>query len=259
MGKHSGGAGARTAWVIGAIALCVVLVGGGVAWAVARDGGTAASPTPTSDVNAGMTDAAANSPVASSSPSSSPSSDPSAAAAASREDAAAAALKTCAATAKSGAQLGTAAAASARDWGIHIQAEKDNDSGKITFAQAEKLWAQSKSRSKSDLAGFASASTAWKKAQHGCDRIVDATKGTASATAGSACAANIEAVKKVVSTGTAVNDQWAAHVVMMAGKANMDHTAYRKKWLGMVNAAGPALDKHAAATSALAKAPRCTV
>lgn len=235
MGKHAARRRGRTARLVTGIGLAVVLVGGGATWAATRDGGASASA------------------VTRSTPSATSSTGDS-----TREAAAATALASCAATAKTGARLADAAQASARDWTIQTQAQKDNESGTLTDTQVAVRWADSNGRSSSDLNGFASAWSSWTSVQHGCDGIVDATKGTPSAEAGAACAAHIGALTQVASSGNVVNNQWATDVVLMAAKTPTDQGSYRQQWLDMVRAAGPALDTYSSAVAALEKAPACT-
>ncbi|CCH79461.1 putative Inositol-5-monophosphate dehydrogenase [Nostocoides japonicum T1-X7] len=247
MGKHSGGRDLRLIWIAVAVVV-VLLVGGGVTYAMTRDDG------PSTQAVSDRTSA----PSSSSSTSSSPSSSSTGGASGSSTPDAASAVAACAEATSAGDTLAKAASASARDWGIHTQAELDNESGKLTYAEAEARWADSKSRSHADVDGFKSAYSTWTSKRAACDGIEKTTADTPSAAAAAKCADRAAAQAEVASTGKVVNDQWAAHVVMMAGKAHTDHAAYRKRWLDMVHDAGPALAAYHDAAAALDRAPSCT-
>lgn len=55
-----------------------------------------------------------------------------------------------------------------------------------------------------------------------------------------------------------VNDQWAAHLGMMAHKDHYVTATYRAKWEGMVRAAQPALAAYRGAVDTLSHAPACS-
>lgn len=55
-----------------------------------------------------------------------------------------------------------------------------------------------------------------------------------------------------------VNDQWAAHLDMMAHKDHYVTATYRAKWEGMVRAAQPALAAYRGAVDTLSHAPACS-
>lgn len=251
MAKHAGGI-ERTGWglaaVIGAVLLLVAGVGG-IAWAVhSRGDSTTAGKSPSTSVSSSSSTSSPDTSTTGASPSTSE---------ASGDDAAQTALDACVSEVAAGRSLASAASNSARDWGTHTSAETETDAGKITFAQAEALWAKSKANAKTDLAAFAKASAAYDKVKGACGSVTAKTEGSTLATKGTACAKRGAALQKVAKAGTKVNDQWAAHVVMMGNKAHMDTKSYRSMWLGMVRDAKPALAAYKSAAAGLKTAPAC--
>ncbi len=252
VGKHSGDRDLRLIWGIVGAVVAILLVGGGVTYAMTRDSGSSsASGSTTTGSTTPATSAATDTATATGSP---PATDTDTSRAATAQTA----LASCAAATAAGDTMAKAAVASARDWGIHTQAELDNESGKITYAQAEELWAETKARAPSDIDRFHSSYAAWTAKRGACTGIEHATVGTPSAAAGAKCAVRAGALTVVAAGGKVVNDQWAAHVVMMANKAHTDHSAYRARWLEMVHMAGPALATYHGAAGKLADAPSCS-
>ena len=274
MGRHSTG-GPRAAALAVAVTL-VLVVGSAVAWAVVVVGArpeVASAPSgttaPGTQASAGSQGTPASSGPASSGPAtatdrttapgsqtstSTPSTTTSTGTAAGR---AGEALAGCARSLTVGDRLARAAAASARDWTIHTQAQVRLDKGTFTPAQAHAAWDASKARGPADVREFSAAAAAWSRARHGCEGVGAATRGTSLSGRGTACEARHAAVSPVVRTAGKVNAQWAAHLTMMAGKAHSDGASYHRRWLAMVRAAPPALDAYSAAAAGLTRAPRC--
>lgn len=193
-----------------------------------------------------------SSPPTSSTPSTTATATPSA-------DPLAAPLAACRAEARAGDALARAAASSARDWGAHAGAEVSLDAHRISYAQAEKIWAASKKPGPADLAAFAAAKPVYAKAAGGCSTLAAAAAapGVPASPAATACVARAKALAKVATTGTAVNSQWAAHQAQMRTKSTKAGPAYHAMWMGFVSDSKAVLAAYATAAGALAKAPAC--
>ena len=240
-------------------AVIVLLVGSGVTWAVVRadsEIGDSAAPSPSA---ASPSASRSSSPSAgSTSRSSSPSSSASTA-----DDAltkARSALTACAAGIAAREQLAGAAAASVRDWRMHVDAQLKLDSGTWTVTQAHAAWDRSKARGPADVQKFAAARKAVSAADSAtaCRSITAATASTTLAAKGKACATRERALASVAATGSEVNSQWAAHLKMMADKPHTQDAVYHDRWMSMVAGAQVPLKRYAAAAAALARAPACS-
>lgn len=172
------------------------------------------------------------------------------------EGAAQAALVSCRAEVAAGQGLAAAAAASARDWRMHADAQHQLDAGKISYARAEKLWATSKAPSVTDLKNFAAASAAYAKAKGPCGALTRVATGTSVAPEATACRARGVALADLATAGTRVNSQWAEHVALMRTKAHAGPD-YHEKWMAQVGDSTPVLAAYDKAAAALAKAPAC--
>jgi len=161
---------------------------------------------------------------------------------------------------KAGEALASAAADSARDWGAHAGAEVRLDAGKITYAQAEKIWAASKKPGAADVAAFAAAQPRYARSVGGCTALDKAASAAGSSTpeGAAACVARSKALATVATTGAKVNAQWAAHQAQMKTKATAAGPAYHQKWMDFVADSKPVLTAYGTAAAALAKAPACS-
>ena len=170
---------------------------------------------------------------------------------------AAAALASCTTTVRAQQGLARAAAASARDWGLHTDAQRKFDSGVFTAAQTKAQWAASKARGPADLAAYERAAKAVQRAGDGCRKVSVAVAGSPVEATAKRCAKRSTVLARVARTGGVVNRQWAAHLAMMAHKEHSGAAEYLDRWAGMVKDSGPALAAYRAAAAALAKAPAC--
>lgn len=255
MAQHRGKA-RHPGILIAAGALVVAMLGAGGAYAVMQGaddtspGASGATTTP----GGGGSSSSSSTAAAKASPSPSTSTDPAAA----RSVAAGEAVQKCVATVRAQEALATAVAASARDWGLHTDAQRKFDNGSFTLKQTQAQWAASKARGPADLKGFTTATAAAKATTGGCDGLTAATTGTEIGPKATACQVRMTALTKAVKTGTLVHRQWAAHIDMMASKAHTDGAAYHDRWVGMVDDAAPALSRYRSAAATLAKAPACS-
>jgi hypothetical protein len=155
-----------------------------------------------------------------------------------------------------GDRLAPAAGASYRDWATHVNAQLQLDRGRITLAETEAMWAASRKGGATDVRSFAAARAAWDKVAGACSSVsADATSATRAAVR--ACVDRYDAVRAVAARGAEVNEQWAAHLQMMADKAHTDGAAYSRRWRRMVQDAPPVLKAYAAARERMDAAPPC--
>ena len=165
-------------------------------------------------------------------------------------------LDACRNALRQGDRLAAAADASYRDWATHVDAQLEFDQGRITLAETQAMWAASKKRGAADVRSFAAARAAWGKVAGACPSASAADAGAARASA-KACLSRQEAVRAVAARGAEVDEQWAAHLQMMADKAHTDGAAYSRRWRQMVQDAPPVLKDYAGARRKLGAAPRC--
>jgi hypothetical protein len=170
------------------------------------------------------------------------------------------ALVTCRSDLATRERLAQAAAASARDWGMHTGAQVKLDSGAWTLTQAKAAWAASKARGASDTRQFAAAMAAVRTGSEAtaCRSVLADTASTDLAAKGRSCASRDRALSAVTSAGRVVNSQWAEHLAMMAGRTHTDAGAYHNRWVTMVAQAQEPLQRYAAAATALLRAPACS-
>jgi hypothetical protein len=154
-----------------------------------------------------------------------------------------------------GDRLAAAADAAYRDWATHVDAQLDFDRGQSTLAETQAMWAASRKRGAADVRSFAAARAGWGKVARACSSA-PADAGPARAAA-QACLSRQEAVRAVAARGAEVNEQWAAHLQMMADKAHADGAAYSRRWRQMVQDAPPVLKDYAGARRQLDATPRC--
>jgi hypothetical protein len=239
-------------------ALLFLIVGTVVTWAVVRaDAELGASAKPSSSATSAPGPSASSSSSATSAPSATTATSPTTDAALAQ---AKSALAACAASLTPRRQLARAAAASARDWRIHTDAQRKLDSGAWTLEQADRVWAQTQARGSADVKRFATAKAAVGRADGAtvCRSVTARTAKTSLAAKGRACAALDRALAAAATTGSVVHGQWAEHLEMMAAKPHTRAAAYHDRWMSMVAAAPKPLKAYAAAADALARAPSCS-
>jgi hypothetical protein len=237
-------------------AIAVVLIGSAVAWAVMRtQPGTEESAAPEIAASTAATTA-----LSSRGPTTTHLSSQTATATDQTLARARSALSACADSIAARERLARAAAASARDWRTHVEAQLKLDRGTWTIAQAKAAWAASKARGPADVRQFAAAAAALRASDstRACRSVVADTASTGLASNGTQCAARDRALAAVSTTGEVVNAQWAAHIRMMADKPHTDSGAYHARWTTMVDESQAPLKRYAAAAAALARAPACS-
>ncbi|KGN36286.1 hypothetical protein [Knoellia subterranea] len=249
MGRHSGGhAGRITAAVIAG----VILVAGGGAWAAGSILGDDGDGTSQGDTTASST-----TPTASSTASDSTTASPSAPASASPsadEAAAERARASCTAQVRAAEAVATAVAGSATHWKQHTDAYLAKTSGRITLEQTKKIYADSKAFGLADEKAVAATTKAFTATGAACG---DAAKVVPADAGVTACTARLKALDAVRTTGTKVQNEWSAHMRMMANKAHTDGGQYHQTWLKAVSDAQKSIPAHAKAAAAVAQAPAC--
>ncbi|HET7475891.1 MAG TPA: hypothetical protein VFJ97_07695 [Dermatophilaceae bacterium] len=155
-------------------------------------------------------------------------------------------------------RLRVAGAASYRDWNLHVRAQLGLEDGSMTFSEAKSQWADSKSRSAADLAGYAKADAAAKAVGTGCRALAQADLASSpDAAAARSCVARAAGLAPLLAAARTVNGDWAEHVNMMAHKGDTPSALYSRRWLAMVRDAGPALASYRSAAARLSSVPAC--
>ena len=72
-----------------------------------------------------------------------------------------------------------------------------------------------------------------------------------------ACTTRLKALGAVRTTGTKVQDEWSAHMRMMADKVHTDAGAYHQIWVKAVTDSRSSLAAHSTAAAAASRAPAC--
>lgn len=233
--------------LIGAATAAALLTVGGVGYGVSRHG----DDKPSSTASAATSSSTGQSSGSTSSSSSSSSSSGSASSNTTTS-------ASCRATLAAGQRLANAAAASAKDWRTHAGAQWAYDANRISYAEAQARWAASKKNGEQDLAGFASAKTAYDKVAKGCGGTTGAASGSSGASVSKACADRAGALAKLATAGTVVNNQWADHVALMKTSATAAGHEYHMKWMTQTEQAKKALRDYDSAVRALNAAPTCS-
>jgi hypothetical protein len=147
-----------------------------------------------------------------------------------------------------------AAGRSAADWHAHVQAQIDLDAGASTRDETQAIWVQTRERGAGDVAAFAAAEEIYRQRTGACERL---TKVEPADDAVVACADRATDLDTAVRAGDAVNQDWSAHLDMMADKEHIER--YHEMWRAMVVAAPENLEAFAAAREALSSAGRCEI
>lgn len=254
VGRHStSNAGLVTSAVIAG----VVLVAGGGAWAMASalgDDGTG-DATATSATSPATSPSVKTSAGASASPSATPSTPATSAPADAAVSAAAdKARAACTTQVKAAEGVATAVASSALHWRQHTEAYTAKLDGRISLATTQKRYAASKAFGLADEKAVAATTKTFMATGAACSQAATSVPDDAVITA---CSTRLAALNVVRTTGTKVQDEWSAHMRMMADKTHTDAGAYHQTWVKAVDGAPKSLANHAAAVAAVAKAPAC--
>lgn len=249
VGRHSS---SRAGRVTSALVAGAILVAGGGAWAAGSLLGDDGDGTSQGDTTAASTTPSA---ASTSSDSTAATASPSASASAAADEAAAEqARAACTAQVRAAEAVATALAGSAMHWKQHTDAYLAKTSGRITLEQTKKIYADSKAFGLADEKAVAATTKALTATGAACG---DAAKVLPADAAVTACTARLKALDAVRTTGTKVQNEWSAHMRMMANKAHTDGGQYHQTWLKAVSDAQKSIPAHAKAAAAVAQAPAC--
>lgn len=285
MARHrdpASGAGGRTATALLAVAALVVI--GLIAFAIrgASSGdddpqagtqpsaSTPAAPTTTGATTTGTTTTGATTtgattttsePTTSEPTTSEPTSSSSSSTTSTTAEAAAPPpeLEDCVSEVAAGDDLAKALHGSATHWQAHYGASEDLHKDKIDLDRAKEIWAESKAAGPGDMTATKKATTAYDKASGGCAALSDATVDADFEQAAADCEQRSDAVAEVARTGAKMNDDWSAHLDMMAEKGEMDPDHYLDMWLEMVDNAPTDMRPYEQAVADLKSAPSCSM
>lgn len=197
------------------------------------------------------------SPSTSDSSSPSPSATPSSAApspSATNTAAADKARSACVAQVKAAEGVAKAVAGSAVHWKQHTDAYVAKVGGRISLAETQKRYAASKAFGLADEKAVAATTKSFMATGSACSGAAKAAPGDKTVTA---CSTRLAALNVVRTTGTKVQNEWSAHMRMMADKSHTDAGAYHQTWVKAVSGAKSSLTAHANAAAAATKAPAC--
>lgn len=147
-----------------------------------------------------------------------------------------------------------AVASSAVHWQQHTDAYLEKIDGRISIAETQKRYAASKAFGLADEKAVAATTKTYVATGTAC---AGAAKAAPEDKTIGACSTRLAALDVVRTTGTKVQNEWSAHMRMMADKSHTDAGAYHQTWVKAVNGAESSLAAHASAATALTKAPAC--
>lgn len=146
-----------------------------------------------------------------------------------------------------------AAAQVADHWGSHVEVQAKLNSGSFSAAQAEDAWKQTKSEGASDVADFESTLATYQDVKGSCSEGLEDTYGSSFADKMAFCNTRLDDLKKVISTGDAITEQWKGHLAA-AGTTIHERGS---EWLSEVSDAQTALAAYDDAVSALKTTTTC--
>lgn len=147
-----------------------------------------------------------------------------------------------------------AVASSAVHWQQHTDAYLEKIDGRISIAETQKRYAASKAFGLADEKAVAATTKTYVATGTAC---AGAAKAAPEDKTIGACSTRLAALDVVRTTGTKVQNEWSAHMRMMADKSHTDAGAYHQTWVKAVKGAESSLAAHASAATALTKAPAC--
>lgn len=230
----------RRPLLIAAVIGLVVLIGSGLAWAMAI------KPVRATTVASEVSSTARAAAPATAEPTGDPNTPP-------------APLGACVSSVEVGNQVVATADTAYDHWSRHVQAQNDYAAGKIDRAQVLATWAETKATGAEDIAAFDSAAAEFQPVSKACAGLSAADMPARWSSTATQCASRAAEIVRTVSAGGAVVTDWRHHVEMMANKPHTDSAAYGQMWRDMVAAAPPNLNAFAAARDALNQQPACTV
>lgn len=163
---------------------------------------------------------------------------------------------------KESVQAGDAAVGKAvqsyKDWHAHVKAQWDLDKGKITVAQARKIWDQTHARGSSDMNAFDAQRIVYERQEDACKKMPSDLPEKYQATI-SSCQKRSAAISVTMEAGKKVGDEWSAHVLAERDKENIPSYDYHLMWVKAVKKAPKALGKFDEAYGKYKKTAKCTL
>lgn len=157
-------------------------------------------------------------------------------------------------------RLAQAAAATARNWRAHTEAQQKLEQGTWTPAKAEAVWDTTTARGSDDTKRFRTAAAAVRNGSKAtdCSSVAADTASTPLAKKGERCATRVKALAAAAASGAVLNTQWTAHLKMMADKPHTNDAEYHDRWVTMVAQAQAPLKRYAQASKTLSRTPACS-
>ncbi|SDS07402.1 hypothetical protein [Actinopolymorpha singaporensis] len=138
---------------------------------------------------------------------------------------------------RAAADKGTAAATSARvavgDWAAHIQAMKDEQSGKNTEAQTKAIWTRTRLAGPGHVSTYEAADKAFRPVRDACTNVDTAALPTQQKTSVEVCRTYTEEADKAVGAARASIAEWKAHLQAMADRraGRLDPGVAMHRWM----------------------------
>ncbi|MFD2077509.1 hypothetical protein SAMN05421678_11220 [Actinopolymorpha cephalotaxi] len=138
---------------------------------------------------------------------------------------------------KAAADNATAAARGARvavgDWAAHIQAMKDEQSGKNTEAQTKAIWTRTRLAGPGHVSAFTAADQAFRPAREACTKVDTAPLTARQKASVEVCRTYTDEADKAVGAARASVAEWKAHLRAMADRraGRLDSGVAMHKWM----------------------------
>lgn len=163
---------------------------------------------------------------------------------------------------KESVQAGDAAVAKAvqsyKDWHAHVKAQWDLDRGKITVAQARKIWDDTHERGSSDMNAFDAQRIVYERQEGACKKMPTGLPEKYQNTIES-CEKRAAAISVTMTAGKKVGDEWSAHVLAERDKENIPSYDYHLMWVKAVKKAPKALNNFDDAYGTYKETAKCTL
>jgi antitoxin (DNA-binding transcriptional repressor) of toxin-antitoxin stability system len=143
--------------------------------------------------------------------------------------------------------------------GKHIQAMRDNWTGRISVDEMKAMWKMTRLAGPSDLAAYKRSSSAVTSAGHPCAALVPARLAVSFRKQAGECQSRSATLASTAAEGVPAVNKWSYHLQQMAAfKAGaFDAATADRRWLAVYDATPPLLQHFDHAMSKLARAPAC--
>ena len=142
-------------------------------------------------------------------------------------------LRACKTAADKGTAAGTTARVAVGDWAAHIQAMKDEQSGKNTEAQTKAIWTRTRLAGPGHVATFEAADKAFRPVRDACTKVDTAPLTTQQKASVEACRTYTENADKAAGAARASVVEWKAHLQAMADRraGRLDPGVAMHRWM----------------------------